>query len=105
MDLDTIYSQIEKLSIVELFEDPIKAGLTAMNAKLAEIQNKKSQAAVLSNKIITARGKALSLLNTSESIYGSKLSALMSSDERVRVGKSKDDRAALANSILKDEYE
>lgn len=107
-ELDThskILKQLEELSTVVLAEDPGEAGLRDINARLADVTNKTSKAGIISNRILVAlSGKRIELEDL-RSALDIKMQRLMSDNDYVTAGKSRQERESRASSKLTEDSE
>lgn len=95
-----IVQQIQVLSIIKLDSDPVSAGLSSINEKIAEIANKRSKITRITNNVISLKQKKELALDTAKSLYKVRLDSLIVNDDEVKSGKSKEERNTIAKSKL-----
>ena len=104
-----LFKKLEKLGDIKLYNDPVAAGLAKMNDKIAQIQNNRSEATVIANRLQKKRAIIANQVKDAKDTLKLKFNILLSStDERIQIrlkgAKSKDERTAIVDTMLHKEY-
>lgn len=99
-DKQKLFDLIDNLGKIKLREDPVEYGLTDLNIKIAKVDNNKSIASRIANKVIKILGDKKRKLEILKDIYDIKYNKLLASNEKVAEGESKDERIAIAKGML-----
>lgn len=90
---------------VKVDEDPVTSGMDAMKAKLAKIVNYHNLVARLFRRALRNEAVARKMTRIKEEMLKSERNELLSTDQDVQTGKSREDRQSMADLKLKQKLE
>ncbi len=102
--IDRVYAEIDNMEEILLDPDPLGSGPAKMNQTRSRVRNQMTRCTALELQILQDMGWYKHEITRLEAQMELKIADLLANNAKVKMGRSADDRRALAEVELKDEF-